>query len=108
MRPRRKHIYLNQPWRLRLNLDPIGDGITSTELATASTISILYKKPISTSWVTKTATHIIGTSKIYVDFTNIENDSLGNWAFMAEVVFGGFTGSVPSKVVYQLIEVRGE
>ena len=103
---RTKRIFINQPWRVQLELNPFGDGITAAEVAAASAKQIQYKKPSASTWTSVTATQIASSTIIYYDVPSTTNDETGTWSFRALLTFTGDVGTVPGVIATQNIEAR--
>ena len=103
-----EHIFVSQPWRVRLELDPRADGmgITAAELAQATSTKIQYQKPASSAWVDLTATQEASSTIIYADIPSAVNDTIGIWKFRALCTFTGDAGTVPGVTAEQVIDAR--
>ena len=103
---RTKHIFISQPWRIRLELNPFGDGLSAAELSAATAKKIQYQKPASSAWVDLTATQEASSTIIYADISSAVNDTIGIWKFRALCTFTGDAGTVPGVTAEQEIEAR--
>lgn len=74
-------VLVNSSFRLQLDT-----GINLTGL----TVSIIFRKPNSTTETTVVAT-ITDLTKCYYDFDSATNDTVGKWLFKVKVVDGADT-----------------
>lgn len=70
-------IYVNNPYRLQLQ--------TATDLSSAPTVQIHYRKPDGTEG-TFSGT-VASSTQIYHDVTGTENDEAGVWRFQTDAQY---------------------
>lgn len=90
-------IYVNQPYRLRLE--------TQTDLTSAPSVQIKYRKPQSGTEGTFSGA-ALNSSEIYHDVTGTENDEAGVWRFQTDAQYLAGGEYYPGETWHQTVHAR--
>lgn len=90
-------IYVNQPYRLRLQ--------TATDLSSAPSTQIRYRKPQSGTEGVFSGT-VTSSTKIYHDVTVAENNEAGVWKFQTDAQYLAGGEYYPGETWFQTIHAR--